>query len=165
MVDLSEGPRGPTTRAPISARDARLAGWRAFLTAHSVVTKRLDDELQAETGLSLYEYSALLQLAEADGRRKRMSELADGILLTRSGVTRLVDRLERDGLVERSQCASDGRGSEAVLTEAGLARLRAASTVHLRGIDAYYLSRVPPEDQEAVGRVMADIVEGVRERD
>jgi len=163
MADVTEAPPREAAPPSISARDTRLASWRSFLVAHSVVARRLDDELQAETGLSLFEYSALLQLAEADGRRKRMSELADGILLTRSGVTRLVDRLERDGLVERSPCSSDGRGAEAVLTDEGLKRLRSASRVHLRGIDRYYLARVSPEDQEVVGRAMDRITEGVRE--
>ena len=91
-----------------------------------------------------------------------MSELALGIVLTRSGVTRLVDRLERDGLVERGQCESDGRGAEARLTDKGLERLREASKVHLRGIDDYYFARVSDEDQEVVGRVMSDVVEGLR---
>ena len=149
-------------REAVSPRDTRLAGWRSFLTAYSVVTRQLDEELRDETGLSLFEYAALLQLAEADGRRMRMSELALGIVLTRSGVTRLVDRLERDGLVERGQCESDGRGAEARLTDKGLERLREASKVHLRGIDDYYFARVSDEDQEVVGRVMSDVVEGLR---
>jgi len=155
-------PTTATAHAPISPRDPRLAGWRAFLTAYSLVTRRLDDELRAETGLALFEYSALLQLAEAEGRRLRMSDLAQGIVLSRSGVTRLVDRLVRDGLVERCQCTSDGRGAEAVLTEDGLQRLRDAAAVHLRGIDEYYFEQVSDEDQAVVGRVMADVAEGLR---
>jgi DNA-binding MarR family transcriptional regulator len=91
-----------------------------------------------------------------------MNELADGILLTRGGVTRLIERLEQDGLVERDQCISDGRGTEAILTEAGLERLRAASKVHLRGIEAYYMDRVAPQDQATVGRVMRDVADGLR---
>lgn len=149
-------------RAGVSPRDPRLAGWRSFLTAYSVITRQLDEELREETGLSLFEYAALLQLAEAEGRRMRMSDLASGIVLTRSGVTRLVDRLERDGLVERGQCADDGRGSEALLTPAGLERLRAASKTHLRGIDDYYFSQVSDEDQAVVGRAMEDVIEGLR---
>lgn len=112
--------------------------------------------------MSLFEYSALLQLAEAPERRRRMNELADGILLTRGGVTRLIERLEEDGLVERDQCVSDGRGTDAILTEAGLERLRAASQVHLRGIETYYMDRVTPEDQATVGRAMRDVADGLR---
>ena len=147
----------------VSPRDPRIAGWRGFLTGYSVITRKLDEELREETGLSLFEYAALLHLAEAKDRRLRMSELADGIVLTRSGVTRLVDRLERDGLVERYQCSSDGRGAEAQLTEAGLDRLREASKVHLRGIDEYYFAQVSEEDQAAVGRAMESVIEGLRE--
>lgn len=135
-----------------------------MLAAHALLLRQLDDELQAECGLSTYEYSALLQIAEAPDRCLRMSEVADGILLTRSGVTRLIGRLTVDGLVERRECVSDGRGFEAVLTDEGLERLRAASAIHLRGIEDYYLDRVSPEDQETVGRVMQDVWEGVRER-
>ena len=160
------GPSSPTADRPrekVSPRDPRLAGWRSFLTAYSMITRQLDEELREETGLSLFEYAALLQLAEAEDRRLRMSELALGIVLTRSGVTRLVDRLERDGLVERGQCADDGRGSEAVLTQQGLERLRAASKVHLRGIDDYYFSQVSEADQTVVSRAMEDVVEGLRQ--
>jgi DNA-binding MarR family transcriptional regulator len=162
MVKTTVAPPTEVSRAPVSPRDPRLTGWRSFLTAYSVITRRLDEELRDETGLSLFEYAALLQLAEAEGRRLRMSELALGIVLTRSGVTRLVDRLERDGLVERSQCSSDGRGAEAVLTEAGLERLRKASKTHLRGIDEYYFARVSEEDQASVGRAMSEVIEGLR---
>ncbi len=162
MVKTATAPRTEPSRAPVSPRDPRLAGWRSFLTAYSVITRQLDEELRDETGLSLFEYAALLQLAEAEGRKLRMSDLALGIVLTRSGVTRLVDRLERDGLVERYQCSSDGRGAEAVLTETGLDRLRQASKVHLRGIDEYYFATVSDEDQAAVGRAMANVVEGLR---
>lgn len=155
----------PVKNAPkqlVTARDPRLRGWRAFLTGHAMLIRRLEEELRGETGMSLPEYSALLQLAEAPGRRKRMAELADGMVVTRGGVTRLVARLEADGLVARGPCASDGRGTDAVLTEAGLERLRAASKVHLRGVDAYYFESVSDEDQETVGRVMADVMDGIR---
>lgn len=161
MTTVRQADRPPQQR-PLTPRDPRLADWRAFLTAHALLARRLDAELRAETGLSLFEYSALLQLAEAPERRRRMNELADGILLTRGGVTRLIERLEEDGLVERDQCVSDGRGTDAILTEAGLERLRAASQVHLRGIETYYMDRVTPEDQATVGRVMRDVADGLR---
>ena len=125
--------------------------------------RRLDSELRAESGLSMYEYDALLKLAEAPDRRLRMSELASSVLLTRSGLTRLVDRLVGDGLVERGECLSDRRGAEAVLTEEGLTRLRAASVIHLRGIETYYFDPVSTQDQEAVGRAMKVVADGVRD--
>src|SRR5579862_653801 len=94
----------------LSARDPRLDTWRAFLTAHALLTRRLDEDLRAEEGLTLGEYSALLQVAEAPGRALRMNQLATGIFLSRSGVTRLIDRLEADGLIQRSTCTDDEIG-------------------------------------------------------
>lgn len=146
----------------LSPRDPRLASWRAFLIAHALVSRRLDDDLRAEQAMTLAEYVALLQLAEAPDRRLRMNQLADSIVLSRSGVTRLIDRLEADGLVARSHCASDGRGAEAVLTDEGYARLRTASRTHLRGIEAYFLDSVQPVDLEALERSCSAIGDRVR---
>jgi DNA-binding MarR family transcriptional regulator len=146
----------------LNARDPRLGPWRAFLTAHALISRRLDDDLRSEQQMTLAEYAALLQLAEAPRRRLRMNQLADGIVLSRSGVTRLIDRLEADGLVARSQCSSDGRGAEAVLTDVGLTRLREASRTHLRGIEAYFLESVEPVDLDVIERSCAAIGQRVR---
>ncbi|HET7472053.1 MAG TPA: MarR family winged helix-turn-helix transcriptional regulator [Candidatus Limnocylindrales bacterium] len=144
----------PTTTAPLEAPTAVPASpaaiaetpginaWRTFLHAHARVTRRLDEELQAAHGLSLAEYDALLQIAHAPGRRVRMNVLAERVILSRSGITRLVDRLEADGSVERVACSTDARGQEAVLTPAGLGRLRAAATTHLDGVRRYFLDRL-----------------------
>ncbi len=121
----------------------------------------LDDDLRAEHDISLAEYDALLQLAEAPGRRLRMHRLADRVLLSRSGVTRLIDRLVRDGSVERDTCQTDARGAEAVLTAAGLARLRTAAPTHLRGIADHFLDAIDPADFQSVGRAMRDVVAGI----
>ena len=144
---------------PLSPRDTRLEPWRAFLQAHARVTKRLDEELRAEHDLSLAEYDTLLTIAWAPGRRVRMRNLADSILLSKSGVTRLIDRLVADGLVERDTCLSDARGAEAVLTEAGLARLRAASRTHLRGIAGHFLDVVDPGDLPVIERAMSRVAD------
>jgi DNA-binding MarR family transcriptional regulator len=160
MSDASDTKRTQAER--LGARDPRLGPWRAFLTAHALVTRRLDDDLRTEQHMTLAEYSALLKLAESPGRRLRMNELADGIILSRSGVTRLIDRLEADGLVGRSQCTSDGRGAEAVLTDLGYGRLRQASRTHLRGIKAYFLDRVGEGDLEAIERSCDAVGRGVR---
>ena len=144
----------PVARQPLSARDPRIAPWRAFLSAHILVTRRLDEELRAEHDLSLAEYDTLLTIAWSPERRIRMRLLADSISCSKSGVTRLIDRLVADGLVERSACVSDARGAEAVLTDAGLERLRAASRTHLRGIDAHFLAAVDPDDLGVIERSM-----------
>lgn len=149
----------PVAKRPLSARDPRLSPWRAFLGAHLLVTRRLDEELRAEHDLSLAEYDTLLAIAWAPDRRIRMRSLADSIFLSKSGVTRLIDRLVADGLVERSACVSDARGAEAVLTKAGLERLRSASATHLRGIDAHFLDAVDPTDLAAVERAMRSVAD------
>jgi DNA-binding MarR family transcriptional regulator len=147
----------------LRADDPRLEPWRAFLSAHARLSRRLDEELRAEHDLSLPEYDALLQLAQAPERRLRMSRLANLVLLSKSGVTRLIDRLEADGYVERSQCATDARGAEAVLTEAGLTRLREAARTHLGGIERYFLGPLDDADLEAIGRTMTAIARLVGE--
>src|SRR3954471_16487481 len=126
----------------LTPRDPRLAPWRAFVRAHAQVSRRMDEDLRAEHGLSLQEYVALLFLAEAPDRRLRMGRLADALSLSKSGATRLIDRLVDDGLVARVSCSSDLRGAEASLTEPGLSRLRTAAPTHLRGIAEYFLSSV-----------------------
>src|SRR3982751_7019004 len=92
-----------------------LGAWRGMLRVHSALVKALDAEWLAGHELPLTSYEVLINLQAAPGRRRRMAELADGVLLSRSGMTRLVDRLERDGLLERDACADDGRGTFAVL--------------------------------------------------
>jgi DNA-binding MarR family transcriptional regulator len=136
-----------------------LAPWRAFLHAHARVARRLDEDLRIRHALSLQEYETLLHLAEAPGRRLRMGRLADSLLLSKSGVTRLVDRLVDDGLVERTSCSSDARGAEAALTGSGLARLRAAAPTHLAGIRDHFFGAVLPADLPAVERAMAAIAD------
>lgn len=144
---------------PLKPRDARLAPWRAFVVAQAHVSRRLDEDLRAEHGLSLQEYVALLILAEAPNRRLRMGRLADSLTLSKSGATRLIDRLVDDGLVDRVVCASDLRGAEAALTEAGVTRLRTAAPTHLRGIAEYFLSAIDGGDLEVVQRTMESVAD------
>ena len=131
-----------------------LGAWRAFLRAHSFIQRKLEAELVAEHELPLASYDVLLQLAEADDRCLRMTELADRVLLSRSGLTRLVDRLERDGLVERQACLNDARGTLAVLTQRGLDRLRGAAPTHLRGISEHVTSRLTTDELAELQRLM-----------
>ena len=139
---------------PLSPHDPRLEPWRAFLTAHARVTRRLDEELRVEHDLSLAEYDALLVIANEPDRRIRMRQLADRVILSKSGVTRLIDRLVLDGLVARDACLTDARGAEAVLTQAGLDRLRRASRTHLRGIAEHFLGAVDDVDLATIERSM-----------
>lgn len=131
--------------------------WRSLLLAFSRVNHRLEDDLRTEAGLSIGWYEVLLQLASSDTGRLRMSEIADGMILSRSATTRLVDRLERDGLVERTACDDDRRGTEVSLTDDGRARFIAAGRVHLRGIDEYFGANLSETERrtltELLGRV------------
>jgi DNA-binding MarR family transcriptional regulator len=125
----------------ISAADWRVAVWRTFLRAHSSVLRQLERDLMAASGMPLSWYDVLLQLAEAPDRRLRMADLADKVLLSRSGLTRLVDRLQAEGLVVREPFPGDARGLYTVLTATGLDRLRQAAPVHLSGVQDHWLSR------------------------
>jgi DNA-binding MarR family transcriptional regulator len=142
------------TRSNPRHDDPRLAAWSTFLRAHARVVRELERELQAEQGLALTDYDVLVQLASADERRLRMSELADRLLLSRSGATRLVDRLVADGLVERTTCETDRRGQWAALTDAGRARLRRAAPIHLRGVAAHFTDRLTDDDLAALERTL-----------
>ena len=142
----------------ITPRDPRLATWRTFLRAHARVVRELELELQADQGMALTDYDVLVQLAGADGRRLRMSELADRLLLSRSGATRLVDRLVIDGLVERVSCESDRRGQWASLTDAGHERLRSAAPTHLSGVARHFLDRFSPEELPALEGMLERVI-------
>lgn len=147
--------------ASFAATDPEIAPWRAFLHAHARLTRRLDEELQASHGLSLAEYDALVQLANSPRRRMRMSTLADRVLLSRSGITRLVDRLVADGMVERSACPTDARGAEAAITPAGLDRLRTASMTHLDGVHRLFLDVIPQTELAAIERGLTRVTDGL----
>ena len=159
MTETMARPRGGVGAADApSAADPRLRAWIAFLQAHAAVTRRLEAELQAEQALTLADYDALVQLAIAPDRRLRMSELADRVVLSRSGVSRLVDRLVAQGLVVRRACPTDARGSWAELTASGLDRLRAAAPVHLRGVDAHFLAHIDEGDREVIVAALEGVV-------
>jgi DNA-binding MarR family transcriptional regulator len=123
-----------------------LAAWRGMLRVHSALVKALDAELLAAHELPLTSYEVLINLQAAPGRRRRMAELADGVLLSRSGMTRLVDRLEREGLLERDRCTDDGRGTFAVLTDKGDALLADARRTHLDGVRERFLQHFEPHE-------------------
>lgn len=127
-----------------------LASWRVFLRAHAVVTRRLEAELLEEQDLPLASYDVLFQLVDAPGRRLRMTELAGAVLLSRSGISRLVDRLQREGLVIREAASEDGRGMYAVLLPAGVSRLRDAAPTHLRGVAEHMTSKFSEDELDAL---------------
>jgi DNA-binding MarR family transcriptional regulator len=116
-----------------------LAAWRGFLRVHSELTQRLDAELREAHDLPLTSYEVLLFLNDSSEGALRMSQLADSVLLSRSGLTRLVDRLQKRGLVARADAPDDGRGCLALITEDGRELFAAARRTHLAGVRRMFL--------------------------
>jgi DNA-binding MarR family transcriptional regulator len=137
-----------------------LAAWRGMLRVHADMTRVLDAELTRRHGLPLTSYEVLLFLADSPDGRMRMSELADSVLLSRSGLTRLVDRLERDGLLEREQCEEDARGYFAAITDRGRAVFNEARRTHLAGVRERFLSRFSHEDLRTLGELWEKVPHG-----
>jgi DNA-binding MarR family transcriptional regulator len=132
-----------------------MAVWKAYLTSHSLLMRALERDLQEGHDLSVAEYDVLVHLDAATDRRLRMGELAGAVLFSTGGLSRLLDRLEREGLVTRERTLDDRRGVYAVLTDAGETRLRQASTTHLRGIQEYFVAALPDDELEPVGTFLA----------
>ncbi|HTS14688.1 MAG TPA: MarR family winged helix-turn-helix transcriptional regulator [Candidatus Sulfotelmatobacter sp.] len=150
--------RTPATVAGTPDADHDLGPWVAFIRAHAALTRRLEAELQEAAGVSLADYEALLQLSMAGGRL-RMNELADRLLLTRSGASRLVDRMAEDGFVTRHKCATDARGAFAVLTPAGHDRLGQARPTAHEAISEHFLTVLPARDRAAFLRSLETILQ------
>ncbi len=133
---------------------------RAFSRALLTVPRALDADLVREQRMSVNEYGALMHLSEAPGRRLRMSDLAATSALSLSGMTRIMDRLEGLGLVSRERCASDGRGMEAVLTDAGLERLRHAWPTHLHSVRRHVMDHLQALDLPAITAALEHFAAG-----
>ncbi|HXB16922.1 MAG TPA: MarR family transcriptional regulator [Solirubrobacteraceae bacterium] len=134
-----------------------LRAWRGILRAHACLAKRIDAELDGAHGLPMTSYEVLHHLDEASGGRMRMCDLAEQAQLSRSGLTRLVDRLQRDGLLERCSCTHDARGSYACLTDAGRGRLQEARVTHLAALRSAFFARFSEEELA----LMADMWERI----
>lgn len=126
-----------------------LDAWKGLLRAHAAVTTRIERRLAQAGSVPLTSYDVLLELAAAPGRELRMSELAERVLLSRSGLTRLVDRLEEQGYLERAPCEQDRRGTKAVLSSDGLQALREAWPSYAAGIRAEFAAFLR-EDEAAL---------------
>ena len=139
--------------------DAVTTSWRNTLIAYRRVTDSLDRDLREEAGLTLGWYEVLLLLASAENERLRMTDLAEGMIISRSAATRLVDRLVADGLVCRAVCEADRRGTEVALTDAGRETFLKAGRIHFRGIHERFGDHLSASEleviREAFGRVAA----------
>jgi len=139
---------------------AELEAWRGLLRVHASVLKVLDAEMEAAHGLPLTSYEVLIQLADAPDHRMRMCDLADSVLLSRSGMSRLVDRLERDGLLERCACTHDARGAFACITQAGRELLERARPTHVAGIRRRFLAQFSEPELRQLGAFWDRLVPG-----
>lgn len=135
-----------------------------MLETHSRMVALLDVELERDHDLPLSSYEVLMNLADTEGERLRMGELANRLLLSRSGITRLADRLVGQGLIERERCEDDGRGYFARLTPAGRAKLRLARPAHLAGVRRHFLSRLEPSQVDALGAIWAHLADQAQDR-
>lgn len=136
-----------------------MSAWRGFLEAHRRVTDVLEAELREHEDLPLAWYDVLVQLSESSTRSLRMLELADAVLLSKSGLTRLVDRMQDAGLVERVPCSDDGRGIMAVLTDAGHARLHDAAATHVAGVREHFADVLRPGEAAILAQALTRIAE------
>jgi DNA-binding MarR family transcriptional regulator len=143
--------------APLSERE--LTAWSGFLRAHAQLIRDLDVELQEAHGLPLTWYDVLIQLELSPEKQLRMSELADSVLLSRSGLTRLVDRMEREGLVSRCRFEEDARGLLCQITEDGRARLKEANDTHIAGVRERFVDRFSGAELEALGAMLQRVHE------
>jgi DNA-binding MarR family transcriptional regulator len=134
-----------------------LEAWRSMLRAHATLMRRLDTDLERETGLALADFDVLAQLAEAHGEL-RMTELADRALISRSGMSRRVARLADQGLVHRDKAGTDGRGVVVALTEAGIARLAETAPVHARGISKLFVAQLDDQELAILERALNKVI-------
>jgi DNA-binding MarR family transcriptional regulator len=129
--------------------------WVRFLRAHAALTRELSARLEALHELSLSDFDVLVQLYYAEGQRMRRIDLARSVLLTASGITRLLDGLESCGLVTKDRCASDARVTYAVLTKAGVRKIEDARESHLADIDELFGSKFSPQEKEQFAELLA----------
>jgi DNA-binding MarR family transcriptional regulator len=132
----------------------RLESWVSFLRAHAAITRQLNADLLNDHGLTLSDYEVLLRLSSAEGEMMRRVDLAQSVFLTASGITRLLDGLERAGFVEKAACKSDARVSYAKLTPAGKQKLREAGRTHLAGIEELFTGRFSEDELERLGQLL-----------
>jgi DNA-binding MarR family transcriptional regulator len=142
-----------TPAPPSELTDAELAAWKGFVRVYRAMSRTLDAELESAHGLSLSSFEVLKALRCSSEGRLRMADLAEHALLSRSGMTRLVDRLERLGLLTRCQCSDDARGCFAVLSPSGAALVDRARSTHLESVRARFLSHLSAEDLDRLGAV------------
>jgi DNA-binding MarR family transcriptional regulator len=143
--------RKARVKGPVDLSAAESTAWSGFVAAHAYLSRKLDERLRHDHGLSLATYDVLVNLARAPEQRLRMSDLAAAVHFSLGGVSKLVGRLEADGLVTREPAETDGRGKVVGLTDAGRSTVRAARASHLASVQQHFLSHAAPEDLALLG--------------
>jgi DNA-binding MarR family transcriptional regulator len=143
----------------LSEQSSCVQAFASLLRAHAAVTRRLSAQLTADHGLTISDFEVLLRLARAPDRRMRRVDLAQQVVLTASGVTRLLDGLERGGYVERDSCAGDRRVVYAVLTDAGLAKVAEASASHFAQVDEMFGARLEEAELDELASLLSRLGE------
>jgi DNA-binding MarR family transcriptional regulator len=136
--------------------------WRGWLAASMLLPERLNRDLQEQHGLTGTDYQVLVELSESPERRMRMSTLAERTQLSRSRLSHQVDRMTRAGLVTRQECAQDGRGMFAVLTDQGWETIVAAAPDHVESVRRHLVDRLTPEQFEAFGQACITVADALR---
>jgi len=134
---------------------AALEAWRSYLQSHASILRELDAELVAEQGMTTRDYEVLLYLAQAPDRKLPMSALAESTMLTRSGITRLVDGLVEAGMIERVSCTEDARVSYAQLTDRGYEKLREAGATHIKSVERLFLEHFSREEIDLLASLLS----------
>ena len=142
-----------------------LEAWRSYLQSHAAIVRELDAELVAAHGMTTRDYEVLLYLAQSDGMKLPMSALSERTMLTRSGITRLVDGLVDSGMIERASCDRDARVSYASLTPAGYEKLRQAGCTHVKSIERLFLAHFAPEEIGQLSSLLSRLPGAHRECD
>ncbi len=139
--------------------ELELSAWTGFLRAHATLVRELDEELTAQHGLPLSSYDVLVQLSDAPEGQLRMSHLAEAVLLSRSGLSRLVGRLADQGLLKRVECENDARGAYASITPRGREKLAEARETHRAGVRERFLGRLGEREQRQLAKAWSRLLD------
>lgn len=158
MVFMTTAPSSQADKL-LGQGDVGLEAWKDLLKAHALLTRELDEELRERHSVTLGDFDVLINLATASGQGRRMCELANAVLLSPSGLSRRVDRLERAGLVQRERAADDARNIEAGLTPAGNRLLGALQDTHLTGVKERFVDRFSADELETLHELLGRLLE------
>jgi len=146
--------------SPVWLDDVEMRAWQSLLSAHWRLLSRLDAELQTTQSMSLADYEVLVQLSQDEAGRMRMSELAERLMLSPSGLTRRLDGLVTAGLVDRVRCPTDRRGAYAVLTGAGRRRLEQVAPSHVEQVRRHFIDRLDRDQLSALAEILSFVCAG-----